>query len=98
MHRPSPHDIQSSIDPVPPNILFRPKNITLAIDLMFVNRIPFLVTVSRNQKFITVEDLPNRQEGTVRDRLKAVMNLYHHLPCPSGNLQGGHFFFSLTSG
>jgi Reverse transcriptase (RNA-dependent DNA polymerase) len=77
VHRPSPH-VHAGVDPVPPDILGRHRGVTLAIDIMFVNKIPFLVTLSRNLKFLTVEDLPNRQEGTVRDKLKAVTRLYHH--------------------
>ena len=65
VYRPSPH-VDTGVVPVPPDILSRHGRITLAIDIMFVNKIPFLVTLSRGLKFITVEDLPNRQEHTVR--------------------------------
>jgi len=77
VHRPNPH-VQAGIAPVPPDILSRHRDVTLAIDIMFVNKIPFLVTVSRALKFVTVEDLLNRKVTTVRDKLRAVLRLYRH--------------------
>ena len=77
VHRPNAH-VQTGIAPVPHEILSRHQNVTLAIDIMFVNKIPFLITVSRNIKFVTIEDLPNRKVTTIRDKLRAVLRLYRH--------------------
>jgi len=43
---------------------------------MFINGIAFLITTSENIHFGTVEALPNRQVGTIKDRLFAVCRLY----------------------
>lgn len=40
---------------VPLVIMERYRNITLAIDIMFINKVPFFITISRNVKFRTVE-------------------------------------------
>ena len=77
VYRPSPH-VEPGIDPVPLNIFDRHRNVTLATGIMFVNKIPFLVTVSWNLKFLTVEGLPNRQNSTVCDKLSSVLKIYHH--------------------
>jgi hypothetical protein len=77
VRRSSPH-VAASVDPVPPNILARHHHVTLAVDIMFVNRVPFLITLSRNLRFLTVENLPNRKENTVRDKLLSVLRLYRH--------------------
>ena len=45
---------------------------------MFVNKIPFLVTLSHALRFGTVSALPNRQTGTVVTRLKQTIRLYKH--------------------
>ena len=50
----------------------------LSLDIMFVNKIPFLVTSSCNIHFSTVESLPNHQVGTVATYLKKVIRLYHN--------------------
>ena len=94
VHRPSPH-VQAGIAPVPPEILARHHDITLAIDIMFVNKIPFLVTVSRNLKFVTVEDLPNRKATTVRDKLRAVLRMYRHRGFKVTSLLGDQEFEAL---
>ena len=45
---------------------------------MFVSKLLFLVTLSRNLRFSMVESLPNRQVDTVTTCLKKVIRLYHH--------------------
>jgi len=77
VYRPSRH-VRAGVDPVPPDTLRRHRNVTLAIDIMFVNKIPFLVTVSRNIRFVTVTDLANRQSTTVEKALHGVIKLYRH--------------------
>ncbi|KAG7352856.1 reverse transcriptase RNA-dependent DNA polymerase [Nitzschia inconspicua] len=77
VHRPSPH-VQTNTDPVPPEILERHRDVTLATDILFVNKIPFLLTVSRDLRFVTVCDLPNRQLPTVEQELLKVVRLYEH--------------------
>jgi hypothetical protein len=62
---------------VPPSILQWYQQVVLAIDIMFVNKIPFLVTTSRGLHFGTVENLPNRQVPSVSDGLKRVLQVYH---------------------
>ena len=53
-----PHVI-SSITPVPTDILSLYQSVTLCVDIMFVNKLPFLVTISQNIKFGTAELLLN---------------------------------------
>jgi hypothetical protein len=71
-----------SADPVIPGIYGIPfevtklhGNITLTIDIMFVNKFPFFITKSRDIHFVTVEALPNRQIATVNKVLQNVITL-----------------------
>ena len=48
-------------DPIPITILDRYHEVTLCIDIMYVNNIPFLTSISRHIKFGTAERLANRQ-------------------------------------
>jgi hypothetical protein len=50
----------------------------LAMDIMFVNKIPFLLTISRGLHFGTAKNLSNRQVMTVSTALKCVIALYAH--------------------
>jgi hypothetical protein len=43
---------------------------------MYVNGIPFLVTISRNLKFGTIEVQPNRKEGTLIEGLLTTVKVY----------------------
>jgi hypothetical protein len=52
------------------------KNITLCIDIMFVNQIPFFLLISRNIKFITVSILANPKEASLTKALKEIHAVY----------------------
>ncbi len=56
----------------PRAILERHRDVTICVDIMFVNRIAFLITISRSLKFGTVEKIPNRKAMTI---LKAINNV-----------------------
>ena len=50
--------------------------VTLCIDLMYVNKVPLLVTLSRNMKFGTVEAVKDRKETTLMKSITTVVTLY----------------------
>ena len=77
VHRPNPH-VSTCIDGVPPDLLNIHGNVTLCIDIMFINKIPFLVTISRDIKFGTVEALDNRQLQTITQKIQTICRLYEH--------------------
>jgi hypothetical protein len=65
----------SGVD-VPVEILDRYRTVTLCGDIMFVNKIPFFVSISRNLKFGTAEMIANRQQRTVFNAIEHVCKLY----------------------
>ena len=70
--------VQAGSSSVPRRILEIHQDVVLSVDIMFVNKIPFLVTSSHNICFSTVESLPNHQVHTIATCLKKVTRLYHH--------------------
>ena len=50
--------------------------VTLCVDLMYVNRVPLLVTLSRNVKFGTVEAIMDRKQATILKSITHVATLY----------------------
>ena len=58
VRQPNPH-VSMYINGVPPYIMSRHKLVTIRIDIMFVNKIPFRVTISHGMKFGTVQALNN---------------------------------------
>jgi len=71
------HTCNPTPDNVPRDIRHKYRSITVAIDIMYVNKLPFLVTISHGLHFGTVEYLTNRQVPTVSRAVKGIMRLYH---------------------
>ena len=61
---------------IPKSILEINKNITLSIDIMYVNKIPFVTTISRHVEFTTVEDIQRRTKSQLVEFIKNVVAIY----------------------
>ena len=61
---------------IPKNILENNKKITLSIDIMFVNKIPFVTTISLHIKFTTVEAIQKRIKSQLYKCIKNVIVIY----------------------
>ena len=46
------------------------------MDILFINNIPFLLSLSRGLKFMTIEGLPNRQIRTIKEKIRTICTLY----------------------
>lgn len=71
-------------DPVISDLVALPKEIicfyphfTLAVDVMFVNRVPFLVCILEYITFTTAEFLPNKRSNTLTKALKNIVIIYN---------------------
>jgi len=62
---------------LPPELLKEHRDVILAIDIFYVNKLPFLFTKSRGIQFYTAQRLANRKVKTVRSKLGAIIQLYH---------------------
>jgi hypothetical protein len=68
--------IRAGVINIPRQIMAQYRNITLCIDLMFVNKIPFFVSISRNIKFVTASVLSNRKEASLVKLLTRIYGIY----------------------
>ena len=68
----SSDQVTVQVMPIQPVIMERHRWVTLGVDTMKVNRIPFLVTTSRAMKFGAMELLPNQKQATMCKALKRV--------------------------
>jgi hypothetical protein len=66
-----------SIIPVPISILSSQKHVTLTADILFIDKLPFLATLSHNILFGTVEFLHNQSASTILRSILKVCQLYH---------------------
>ena len=61
---------------VPEDVLQANKDVTFSADIMFVNKIPFFTTVSRDIKFTTVEGIEKRTTKQLAESTNNVRTLY----------------------
>jgi hypothetical protein len=61
---------------IPRMLLEQNQLVTLAVDVMFVNGVPFLVSVARRINFITAEYIPSRTKRQLAAGITRVMDLY----------------------
>ena len=73
----STEHIREEIIPFPDEILDNYKDICLGVDILFINEIPFLTTISRHFYFITVEAILNVEAKTLLKSLKGAFTHYH---------------------
>ena len=74
--RRNPPIVESLVARVPTNILKRYQKVTLCVDIMYVNRVAMLVSISRNIKFGTIEAIPNNKSGVLLKSMRAIIQIY----------------------
>ena len=74
--RTKPSPVVTDYVAVPHAIFEENKNFTLSVDVMFVNQIPFLTSISRHLKFTTAETLQNRTTSQLVQCVTNVKALY----------------------
>ena len=74
--RRSPPIVDSPVPVDITSILKHYGEVTLCVDLMYVKRVPLLVTLSRNIKFGMVEAVKDRKEATLLKGIATVTTLY----------------------
>jgi hypothetical protein len=66
---------------VPKGVIERNKTVTLAADVFFVDGIAFLLTVSRNIKFITAEHVASCTAKSLSKHMDRVIQVYMQAGC-----------------
>jgi hypothetical protein len=62
---------------IPREIIDMNRYVTLVADVMFVCGLPFLISLSRRIRFVTVEFIPKRTAGELSNGLKNILKLYN---------------------
>ena len=74
--RKTPPAVPSDIVEIPVEIRQLHRNVTISIDIFFVNKIPFFLTLSRKICFTTVTHLSNRKTATIFAAFKSIFMYY----------------------
>jgi len=67
----------NTLDNLPNGMLEENGNVTLATDIMYIKKIPFIVTLSRAIQFGTIEMIKDKRKSTIIKSLQQVVNAYH---------------------
>lgn len=74
--RPDAVDEITQAAELPPTIMEYYKNVELSIDVLHVNRIPFLATLSKNIHYSTMDALDNMKISTIEHVIDTVLRAY----------------------
>jgi hypothetical protein len=72
----NPDAVHPYVPEMPTYIYERFKAVTVAVDIMYVNKISFFVSISRDIHFCTSEMLDNLKIQTILRALRHVANIY----------------------
>ena len=72
----NPPIIDSPVTTIPASILEQYRNVTLSINLMYVNWVAMLISLSRNIKFATIEAIPNNKTSILVKGMLAILQIY----------------------
>ena len=90
--RKAPVRVEINMIAMPEKILKLHQNITMGIDFMFVNGIPFFIMVSSKIKFITVECVASMSLQTVLKCFESLLKFYNSQGFIIENLMGNDQF------
>eukprot|EP00536_Pseudo-nitzschia_multiseries_P014852 jgi/Psemu1/291686/fgenesh1_pg.776_\ len=76
VRRPEGH-VWPSIATLPPEMMSKYHTVAIGVDIMFVNKIWFFVTLSRHIQFSTVEMISNTKATTLAECMKGVQKRYY---------------------
>ena len=90
--RSKPTRVEPAYVSIPAQIVELNKHVVLVADVMFVNGLPFFITLSRKIRFMTIQYVPRRTAGELANALKTVIKLYRRAGFrPSTALMDGEF-------
>ena len=65
-----------NLAPIPSGIVEQYHDVIISVDVLYVNKLPFIATTSRYLRFGTVEFLCNQKSTTLTKHIKQVNRLY----------------------
>ena len=73
----SSEQVKIPISSIPPDFMIKYQHVILAVDVMFVNKIPFFIITSHDIKFNTVEMLGSETNKVFVASIKQVLKIYN---------------------
>jgi hypothetical protein len=74
--RVTPSPVTTQYVSIPPEIIELNKDVALTDDVMFVNKLPFMISMARKIKFTTSKFLPRRTKPMLIKSLEKIFHIY----------------------
>jgi hypothetical protein len=74
--RKTPEAINGELLSIPTDMFTKYGMVTIALDIMYVNSIPFLVSIPRHLRFGTTDGLKDLKNTTTINAIKQILNIY----------------------
>ena len=79
---------------IPADVMKGYQKVTICVDIMYVNKVAMLVSVSRKIKFGTIETIPNNKSAVLLTGVKGIVQVYQrrgfHVEAALMNGEFGH--------
>ena len=75
--RSSLEQVKIPISSIPPDLMAKYQHVILAVDVVFVNKIPFFITTSHDIKFNTIEMLGSQTNKVFMASIQQVLKIYN---------------------
>jgi len=69
--------MRNTLNDLPEGMLEEHGNFTLTVDIMYINKIPSIIALSRAIRFGTIEMIKDGRKSTIIMSLEQVINTYH---------------------
>lgn len=90
--------VEMAITPIPQDVMERHREVIVCFDVMYINSIAFLVSISRGLKFCTTEALENRRSTTLLTSLRRIKTTYSRRGFIVNQVAGDNEFNALEVG
>ena len=74
--RRKPRPVKVHMTNIPATIMARYRRVTLAADVMYVNKLPFFISIARDIKFSTAQKLDSQKAPMLLDAVKKIQQVY----------------------
>ena len=76
--RRKPNPVVNNMIELPPELMEAQGKVEICFDILYINELPFLTTVSKNILYRTIEYLPNEKMMTIKKALESVISIYKY--------------------
>jgi 5,10-methylenetetrahydrofolate reductase len=75
-YKKDPKAIKGELLPILTDMFTKYRIVSIALEIMYVNNIPFLVSISRHLRFGTTDGLKDLKNTTIINAIKQILNIY----------------------